>query len=60
MSEEEVLQGFSGERKKRLTDVESRIAELNTAMVTPADARVIGLEDICWVLLNRNEFLFNH
>ena len=60
VSDEEVSRELSEERKKELADRESRIAELKEAMLSPTDMRVAGLEDICWVLLNRNEFLFNH
>ena len=57
-SEEEITESLTEESKKQLADLEGQIAELNKKKLPTG--RIVGLEDICWVLLNRNEFLFNH
>ena len=48
------------EDQKVLTDAESSVTKLQASVLSPEDIRIMGIEDICWVLLNRNEFLFNH
>ena len=58
VGDEEITSNLSDENKKQLADLEAQIAKLNSKKL-PA-GRIVGLEDICWVLLNRNEFLFNH
>ena len=46
--------------KEQLSELETQVVELKKSMSTPTEVRLTGIEDICWVLLNRNEFLFNH
>ena len=46
--------------KDKLSELETQVVELKKSMSTPTEVRLTGIEDICWVLLNRNEFLFNH
>jgi len=58
ISDEEVAGKLTEENKKQIADFEAQIAKLKKQKL-PA-GRIVGLEDICWVLLNRNEFLFNH
>jgi hypothetical protein len=58
MSDQEVEEQLSKETKKSIVNMEDKRAELSKRKL-PVGHQV-GLEDICWVLLNRNEFLFNH
>ncbi|MDP6443576.1 MAG: DUF1549 domain-containing protein [Pirellulaceae bacterium] len=57
---EEVTKNLSEEQKKALEANTKKLAELAKQKKTPVDSRIIALEDICWALLNTNEFLFNH
>ncbi len=56
----ELTAATSPSSAERLEAAKAKIAELESALVSAEHVRAIGLEDICWVLLNRNEFLFNH
>jgi hypothetical protein len=58
LSDQKVEEQLSKETKKNIADMEGKRTEL-TKRKLPV-GRQVGLEDICWVLLNRNEFLFNH
>ena len=60
VSDEDVAAGLPAEVKKQITDLRAQLKELAKDKKTPKESRVLALEDICWVLLNRNEFLFNH
>ena len=51
---------LTAEQKKSLAADAKRAAELAGSKKTASDSRLIALEDICWALLNTNEFLFNH
>lgn len=57
---EEVTKALSDEDKKTLESVNKQIAELPKKKWKPGDERVIAFEDICWAILNTNEFLFQH
>jgi len=43
-----------------LIEAEASFAKLKDSAMSPENIRLVALEDICWVVLNRNEFLFNH
>jgi len=58
VTDEEITASLTDDNKKQLAELETQIAKLNTKKLPTG--RIVGLEDICWVLLNRNEFLFNH
>ena len=60
VSDEEVTKAFSDEEKKTLESVNKQIAALPKRKWKPGDDRIIALEDICWAILNTNEFLFQH
>ena len=57
---EEVAKGLSDDVKKQIAETQKKMGELAKAKKKPGDNRFIALEDICWALLNTNEFLFNH
>jgi hypothetical protein len=58
LSDQKVEEQLSKETKKNIADMEGKRTELTKCKLPVG--RQVGLEDICWVLLNRNEFLFNH
>ncbi len=58
VTDEEITASLTDDNKKQLADLEAQVAKLNAKKLPVG--RIVGLEDICWVLLNRNEFLFNH
>ncbi len=60
VTDEQLMKELVEEDQKVLTDAESSVTKLQASVLSPEDIRIMGIEDICWVLLNRNEFLFNH
>ena len=60
VTDEHLMKELVEEDQKLLTDTESNISGLRDSVLSPDGIRIMGIEDICWVLLNRNEFLFNH
>jgi len=58
VDEEDVTERLSDQDKQQIAELEAQIARYQ-AQKLPA-GRIVGLEDLCWVLINRNEFLFNH
>jgi hypothetical protein len=60
VTDEQLLKELPEADQKQLTETETSFAKLKDSVMSPEDIRLVGLEDICWVLLNRNEFLFNH
>jgi hypothetical protein len=46
--------------KKQLTETQTKIAELDKQKQSPGARRIEALEDVCWAVLNTNEFLFQH
>lgn len=60
VTDEEVLEALPAEVKASVEPAQQKIAELQKKLTSSDAMRVVALEDICWVLLNRNEFLFNH
>lgn len=57
---DEVTNGLDDAGKKAIADAQAKIAELEKTRPAPGSQRMIALEDICWALLNTNEFLFQH
>jgi len=45
---------------KQLADLNKKIKDTEGSRLNPAKSRIMALEDICWALLNTNEFLFQH
>jgi hypothetical protein len=60
VSVEEVTAALDDTAKKQIADSQAKIAELEKQKQQPGARRVEALEDVCWALLNTNEFLFQH
>jgi hypothetical protein len=45
---------------KELTEAKAQVVELQKGILSPGGRRIEALEDICWAILNTNEFLFQH
>jgi len=46
--------------RKMVADSTAQIAKLEKQKQAPGSRRIEALEDVCWALLNTNEFLFQH
>jgi hypothetical protein len=57
---EEVAKALDEPANKQIQDTQAKIAELAKQKQVPGDRRIEALEDVCWALLNTNEFLFQH
>lgn len=57
---EQVTAALDEATKKQIADLEVAVGETQKQIKTEAIARIEALEDICWSLLNTNEFLFQH
>jgi hypothetical protein len=57
---EEVTKALDEEAKKKIEELTKQLAELPKQKQKPGDRRIEALEDVCWALLNTNEFLFQH
>ena len=60
VEDSDLQESLSEELQKKIEDVQATITKLTADHMDSEEMRMIGLEDVCWVLLNRNEFLFNH
>ncbi len=60
VADADVEAALSAEQKKTLAAGVKQSAELAAGKKTPGESRLVALEDICWAILNTNEFLFNH
>jgi hypothetical protein len=60
VTDEQLLKELPAEQQKQLIESEASFAKLKDSVMSPENIRMVALEDICWVVLNRNEFLFNH
>lgn len=58
--EEEIDKALNEMNKQEWEALQESMAELKKQLKSMEEIRIIALEDICWVILNRNEFLFNH
>lgn len=60
VSDDEVTKSLDEAVTKEIADVQTQIAELEKGIRAPGGRRIEALEDICWAILNTNEFLFQH
>jgi hypothetical protein len=60
VSADEVTKALDEAAKKMVADSTTQIAELQKQKQAPGSRRIEALEDVCWALLNTNEFLFQH
>ena len=61
LSDKELTEALDKEdTKQAVVAAEKKVADLKKERRTPAERRIEALEDICWALLNTNEFLFQH
>lgn len=57
---DEVTSALDDAAKKQVADTQAKIAELEKQKQMPGSRRIEALEDVCWAMLNTNEFLFQH
>ena len=60
VSDEEVDAALSAEQKEQLEALAKQLTYLKASQPAADAYRMIALEDICWAVLNTNEFLFQH
>jgi pyrroline-5-carboxylate reductase len=60
VTDEEVTKSLAEAATKELTEAKAQVVELQKGILSPGGRRIEALEDICWAILNTNEFLFQH
>ena len=60
VTDEEINKSYDDKTKKKLAALKKEISELPKQKLPPGSDRIMALEDICWAILNTNEFLFQH
>jgi hypothetical protein len=60
VTDEEVTKSLDEAATKELTEAKAQVVELQKGILSPGGRRIEALEDICWAILNTNEFLFQH
>jgi hypothetical protein len=60
VSADDVAGALDEAAKKQVADSQAKMAELAKQKQAPGARRIEALEDVCWALLNTNEFLFQH
>ena len=60
VSDAEIDGALDDAAKKVIQEANEQIAALQKQKRAKGDLRIEALEDICWVILNTNEFLFQH
>ncbi len=60
VSDEEVTKSLDEAATKELADALAQVVELEKGVRSPGGRHIEALEDICWAILNTNEFLFQH
>jgi hypothetical protein len=57
---DEVTNALDENAKKLVTETQAKMTEVAKLKLAPGARRIEALEDVCWALLNTNEFLFQH
>jgi len=60
VSDEEVKKSLGEAAIKEIADDQAQVVELEKGIRSPGGRHIEALEDICWAILNTNEFLFQH
>ncbi len=60
VADAEIDAALSDEEKQQLEALQKQLADLESKKPGRDAYRMIALEDICWAILNTNEFLFQH
>jgi hypothetical protein len=60
VTDEEVTEGLTEAQQEQLASLAKQVTDLRESIPAAEDYRMIALEDICWAVLNTNEFLFQH
>jgi hypothetical protein len=60
VSDEEVTKSLDEAATKEIAAAKVQVAELEKGVRSPGGRHIEALEDICWAILNTNEFLFQH
>lgn len=60
VTKEEIANALGEDGSKMVESARQELAELAKQVRSPGDLRVEALEDICWAIINTNEFLFQH
>ena len=60
VSDEEVLKGLKESQRAVVEARTTELQALSKQLKSPEVRRLEALEDICWAILNTNEFLFQH
>lgn len=60
VSDEEATKSLDEAATKEIAASQAQIVELEKGVRAPGGRRIEALEDICWAILNTNEFLFQH
>ncbi|GIW94134.1 MAG: surface protein [Pirellulaceae bacterium] len=60
VSQEEINTAITDEEKQKIKELSEQSEKLRAALPAESAYRMVALEDICWAILNTNEFLFQH
>jgi uncharacterized protein YdbL (DUF1318 family) len=60
VTDAEIDAASTEDEKKAMEAINTQLAEVQKQKPAPEAFRTIAMEDICWALLNTNEFLFQH
>ena len=60
VTDDEITKALDDAAKKVIADAQAQLAELPKQKQNPGDRRIEAMEDVCWAILNTNEFLFQH
>jgi peptidoglycan hydrolase CwlO-like protein len=60
VADAEIDAGLNEQEKPALEALQKQVADTQQRIPGPDTYRGVALEDVCWALLNTNEFLFQH